>query len=81
MVIKVIGKILKVPTALLVAPFSKPLKKTTPPFRTFRTFLLPSLQSPPPSNFSTWNLLLRTPSGLAVLSFVKRLSSFRGDFL
>ena len=27
------------------------------------------------------NLLIRIPSGLAVLSFVERLSSFRGDFL
>ena len=28
-----------------------------------------------------WNLLIRTPSGPVVLSFVERLSSFRGDFL
>ena len=28
-----------------------------------------------------WNLLIRTPSGPAVLSSVERLSSFRGDFL
>ena len=27
------------------------------------------------------DLLVRTPSGPAVLSFVERLSSFRGDFL
>ena len=28
-----------------------------------------------------WNLLIRIPLGPAVLSFVERLSSFRGDFL
>ena len=28
-----------------------------------------------------WNLLVRTPSGPGILSFVERLSSFRGDFL
>ena len=28
-----------------------------------------------------WNLLIRTPSGPAVLSFVERLSSFRSNFL
>ena len=27
-----------------------------------------------------WNFLIRTLSGPAVLSFVERLSSFRGDF-
>ena len=28
-----------------------------------------------------WNLLIRTLSGPAILSFTERLSSFRGDFL
>ena len=27
-----------------------------------------------------WNFLIRTPLGPVVLSFVERLSSFRGDF-
>ena len=35
-----------------------------------------------PSSLSVqWNLLIRTPSGPAVSSFIERLSSFRGDFL
>ena len=32
-------------------------------------------------NHYRWNLLIRTPLGPAVLSFVERLSSFRGDFI
>ena len=34
-----------------------------------------------PKRSIQWNLLKRTPLGPAVLSFVERLSSFRGDFL